>query len=204
MVTQRLQNSAPAASPVSPGTELSGSHWVRRFPGSRNTKDLDPVFKVKVEAFIAALEEAGAKFNINSTYRPKERAYLMHYAWQISRGHLVIPPKMPGVNIEWIHKTKEETIQAAKSMCSGYDITTLKVAPSLASNHTKGAGFAIDISISWAGTLNIKNANGDVVIINSAPRDNMNPSLWAVGESYGVKRFFKPEKDKPHWSIDGK
>jgi hypothetical protein len=204
MVTQRLQNSTPISLQLSPGTELSGPQWVRRFPGSISTSDLDPGFKVRVDAFRAAVSAAGGSAPIAATFRPAERAYLMHYAWEISRGHLAVPPKMHGVNIEWMHKTKEETINAAKEMSTAYGLTKLKVAPSLASNHTKGKGLAIDMSISWAGTLNIKNANGDVVIINSAPRDNMNPSLWAVGESYGVKRFFKPEKDKPHWSIDGK
>ena len=68
----------------------------------------------------------------------------------------------------------------------------------LDSNHLTGQ--AIDMDISWSGTLKIKNAKGDEVEITSAPTNGGNKDLQALGETYGVKKL---ASDPPHWSFDG-
>lgn len=128
----------------------------------------------------------------------------MHNAWMIWKNKIkpesVAP--MPGVPIDWVHRTQEESIGAAYAMCVGFKLLNLEDAPALESNHTKG--LAIDMSISWSGTLHVKDMNDQVVVIESLPRNNMNRELWEVGASYGVVRYYCPEKDKPHWSFDGR
>jgi hypothetical protein len=80
-------------------------------------------------------------------------------------------------------------------MVHGYGMAFIAV---LTSNHTKG--LAIDMDITWAGTLNLKTADGSARNISTAPRDNGNAELQEVGRSYGV---FKLKSDPPHWSVDG-
>jgi hypothetical protein len=46
---------------------------------------------------------------------------------------------------------------------------------------------AIDWSLSWTGTLKIKNASGQIVNITTTPRTGMNQKLWAAGKSYGAE-----------------
>lgn len=156
-----------------------------------------------MSSFLFALEQAGATCRIANTFRPKEACYLMHHAWMIWKGKTKpeAVPSLPGVLIEWVHKTHEESVNAAYQMCLGYQILRLQDAPARESNHTKG--LAIDMSISWFGTLKIKDANDQEIAISSTPRDNMNQELWKVGASYKVIRYFRPINDIPHWSIDG-
>ena len=78
-----LANQTPAV--VSVTKELSGSVWVPRFPTSRTTDTLTPAFQASVDAFKAAMEAGGANVEIDATFRPKERAYLMHWAHKIYR-----------------------------------------------------------------------------------------------------------------------
>ena len=77
---------AAKAMAVVPAKELSGKQWVSRFPGSADTADLVDPFRAGVDGFIAALKEAKAKVSIGATFRPRERMYLMHWCWQISKG----------------------------------------------------------------------------------------------------------------------
>jgi hypothetical protein len=184
--------------------ELSGRAWVSRFPGSTSVSDLEPGFCRKIERFIAALREAGASVEINSTYRPPERAYLMHWAWKIGAADYdaqTVPAKS-GVDIEWWHGNAEASKTAAREMMSAFGIERLRVAPALASRHTERK--AIDMDISWSGELSIKNADGSTRRIASTPRDGANAELIEVGATYGAIHFSPPEKDKPHWSTDGR
>jgi hypothetical protein len=58
------------------------------------------------------------------------------------------------------------------------------------------------MNISWAGTLKIADANGQVVRITTTPRTGAgNQQLWQVGATYGV---IKLQSDPPHWSDDGR
>ena len=190
---------APAkpAKKTKSGKELSGAHWVSRFPNSRSVGDLNDDFRPKVQAFLAALHTAGASVSIATTYRPPERAFLMHYSPLVAKGS-VAPDSVPtkaGVEIEWDHGSRAASETAARAMANGYG---LAFPAALNSRHTAGA--AIDMNISWRGTLEIVDGNGKTVSIG-APRNGVfNSKLHAVGASYGV---YKLLRDKPHWSDNG-
>jgi hypothetical protein len=183
--------------------EPSGVAWVERFPTSRLTEALATGFRQKCEAFLAALEEAGAGVTINATLRPPERAYLMHWSFVINSGEVEpgdVPPH-DGVEIEWVHRSANGSPDlvasraAAAAMVEGYDIAHR---PSLTSLHIFGK--AIDMSVEWDGTLTIKRKNGTKRAISSLPRSGLNHELWAVGATYGV---LKLPSDAPHWSNTG-
>jgi hypothetical protein len=195
------------------GSTLSGTSWVSKFPTSASLSDLTSPFKEHATSFVGALRAAGATVTISATYRPPERAYLMHYAFVIAKQGFD-PQKVPGktgVNICWTHKNTNGSFDLAKSkqaaldMVNAYGITST-VAPSLTSRHTERN--AVDMSISWAGTLRVRNDSGVFVSIASTPRTGMNTTLWSVGSSYGVIKFGtyaggNPANDVPHWSTDG-
>ena len=192
-----------AAAAVAAG-EVSGTVWVQRFPGSTSVNDLEPVFRNNVNRFLAALRAAGASLRINSTFRPPERAYMMHFAWSIVRG-LIAPnqvPARPGVAIIWDHGDAAASLRGAQQMVDGFGLGQLNVAPALNSRHTERK--AIDVKIEWNGTLRIKRADGQSVAIASEPRNGINPDLMKAVATYNVIHFFKPAKDVPHWSTDGR
>lgn len=191
--------SAPADESAAPtDKQLSGAPWVSKFPTSRSIDDLKAPFKDAVTKFVAALKAAGASVSIAATHRPAERAYLMRHSWDISKG-LVKPKDVPareGVAIEWDHGNDTASIDAAKAMVSGYEIA---YRPSLTSRHIDR--LAIDMSISWTGTLSIVNAAGTTIEITSTPRTGKeNTDLHTVGGGYGVHKLVS---DPPHWSSDG-
>lgn len=174
----------------------SGLRWCTRFPGSKNVDSLTPDFEHRVNAFLAALGKAGATTVISATYRPPERAYLMHYSFDVAHKHIApgaVPP-MAGVDINWLHHKGGEpdiagSIVGAAEMVGGYGI---KYAPVLVSRHTQGR--AIDMTIHWKGTLELADAKG--VMHKCVQQDD----LWPVGKTYGV---IKLPVDPPHWSDDG-
>ena len=196
---------SPAAAAAAPALlaattaalELSGPVWVARFPGSRSTADLIVGFKEAVEAFLRALAQAGATVTINATFRPSERAYLMHHAFGIARNgdDPTGVPAMAGVNINWAHPTVAASRAAAEKMVQGYGMS---VQAALRSRHTERR--AIDMNISWNGTLRIVDHNNQPVQIADEPRSGLNPRLHKVGRSFGV---IKLVGDPPHWSDDG-
>lgn len=183
--------------------ELSGKGWVIKFPTSKSTDDLEQSFKQKLLLFLQALREAGATVSISATYRPKERAYLMHYSFRIARLGLDARqvPKLSSVPIDWVHKLpngKFDAIasrNAAEDMVDAYGIV---YKPSLVSNHTRKT--AVDMDITWQGTLKILKADGSTKTITSTPRNGMNAELHAVAKTYGVLKLIS---DPPHWSEDG-
>ncbi|HEX8475140.1 MAG TPA: hypothetical protein VF666_14010 [Pyrinomonadaceae bacterium] len=177
--------------------ELSGAHWVARFPGSRSIFDTKPPFLDKVSKFHAALLAAGAAVRISATFRPPERAHLMHFSLKISKGQIDprSVPAMAGVNIQWWHGDLARSKSAAAAMVSGYGIA---FPPALRSRHTEG--LAIDMTITWSGTLNIKDATGAVKAVGSPRNGKDNTTLHRVGATYGV---IKLVTDAPHWSNDG-
>jgi hypothetical protein len=183
--------------------EPSGRAWCVKFPGSTRTTDLIPSFRTACDNFIGAMRAAGAKVTISATYRPAERAYLMHWSWLIARegsDPTQVPP-MLGVNIEWVHHDAAGNVDMASSRGAAEDMVTgyaMKHNASLTSNHIKKC--AIDMTISWTGTLTIKNADGASVTITSTPRNGGNKELHAVGATYGVIKLIS---DPPHWSADG-
>lgn len=183
-------DTTPAVAKV-PAKDKSGSQWVSRFPGSARLDDLDPTFKAKAEKFIDAIESAGGTVNIAATYRPRERAYLMHYSSKVSRGDIKADqvPAMEGVNIDWVHDSDDESKKAASAMVKGYAIV---YPPALISRHTERA--AVDMTITGIVGKKIKNASGEDIEIKKLS------DLNAVGASYGVNKLVS---DPPHWSDDG-
>lgn len=184
--------------------ELSGSRWVQRFPDAKSTDALASDFGPGCRAFIAALRAGGARVIVSSTRRPAERAYLMHFCWRIFKGTMNPQnvPARPGVNIEWVHRGADGSVDlaasraAAKAMVRAYGIA---FAPALHSRHTEGR--AIDMSIAWSGNLVIANKNGSKTTIRSKPRNGFNIALRRVGKTYKVT---KHPTDPPHWSTDGR
>ncbi len=170
----------------------SGAHWVSRFPTRRSTADLVSPFGGNCDDFIAAVEAAGGSVAISATLRPKQRAYLMHWAWQIGKAG-VEPAKVPaedGVDIEWDHGDAAASSQAAMAMVSAYG---LAYKPSLTSRHIQGR--AIDMTITGIVGKTMKGKDGADVPIASAK------DLYAAGADYGVVKLVS---DPPHWSDDGR
>ncbi|MBP1848262.1 hypothetical protein J2046_006553 [Rhizobium petrolearium] len=177
----------------------SGANWVNQFPGSTSTSDLDAAFRTGVNSFIAAMRSAGATVSIGTTLRPVERAYLMHYSWRIAKKEIdpANVPALAGVDIEWVHGTLAASRQAAQDMVDGYQIVAK---PAYPTKHSDGT--AIDMTISWTGTLAIVDNNGTSTSITTTPRTGMNTDLAVVGATYAViKATFSG--DPPHWSDDG-
>lgn len=187
----------------STGTQgnLSGGAWWRanqaKYPNSRQVSDLDVSFRGNVEAFISALTAAGANVIVSSTKRSKLRAYLMHYCYKVAKG-LVAAGSVPaeaGVDIAWDHGDDTQSKRAAQEMVNLFNIA---YAPSLHSRHIEGK--AIDMTITWSGTLKIKNKSGIVVEVGAPRNGDENTVLHGVGATYGLKKL---ASDPPHWSIDG-
>lgn len=191
--------------------ELSGAQWISRFPTSASTVDLASPFRENVVSFISALQAAGATVTVSATQRPPERAYLMHWSWKISKQNYdpqTVPSK-DGVNINWVHKdaqgnySAQASKTAATAMVNGYGMQNLGVAPSLSSRHIEGN--AIDMNISWSGTLTIaKAAAAGNEVIETTPRSGMNATLHTVGAGYSVIKYSGSGTDEPHWSTDGR
>jgi hypothetical protein len=178
--------------------ELSGPQWCARFPTSAKLDDLTPEFGDACRAFLSALKKAGATVSIAATYRPVERAYLMHWCCMVGgsgQDPAGVPP-MKGVNIDWKHGGSiVKARAAAQQMMAAYQI---KFPAALVSRHTQRR--AIDMTIGWTGTLKIRDFHGEVQSISTGPRNGSNPKLIAVGATFGV---IKLSSDPPHWSDDG-
>jgi peptidoglycan hydrolase-like protein with peptidoglycan-binding domain len=176
---------------------LSGPEWTAKYLFSDSLEDLAFPFRGYAKEFEAALKESGAKIEMSNTFRPPERAYIMHYCFKIAARWLgdVDVPSFPGVEVDWVHYTPEISVWWADKMVVKYDIA---FPPALRSNHTVGR--AIDWYIEWEGTIKIKDLSGNVVEIGSPRNSFDNTKLWAVGQSYGV---YKLPADPPHWSFDG-
>jgi hypothetical protein len=183
--------------PADPPLELSGPQWVARFPTDATLATLAEPFKSNCSRFIDALAAAGATVSISATRRPAERAFLMHYSFLIAMGRIdpTDVPDQDGVDIDWEHPTWDQSRAAAQAMVDGYRIV---YAPALDSRHIQGR--AVDMTISWTGTLRIAGADGAMVEIAAAPCSGLNANLWDLGIGYGVCKL---PTDPPHWSDDG-
>jgi len=191
--------------------QKSGKYWVTWANShakiSKKISDLESSFKKNVEAFIKALKDAGAtkvSVDIDTTKRSKKRAYLFHWSWKISLGKCKPsdPTKMIGVDIEWDHGDDKKSKAGAKEMVDGFGLAVPPKstnAPALNSNHI--AGKAIDMTITWKGTIKVKKKDNTEVSITYMANVNSNTNLHTVGASYGVKKL---KTDAPHWSYNGK
>jgi hypothetical protein len=179
---------------------LSGADWWHanqaKFPNSELVSALEAPFAAKVASFIAALKAGGASVTVSATRRNKVRAYLMNGSWVVSKG-MTLAAKMktePGCSIVWDHGDESTSRAAAKEMLDLFDIV---FQPSLTSRHI--VGLAVDMTISWAGTIKVKDGKGKDVSL-PPPAKPTNPTLLALGASYGV---LKLATDPPHWSDNG-
>ena len=193
--------------PTSDDKQPSGKYWATwanaNAKNSYQLVDLEPDFRKKVEAFIEALQEAGASVEISATRRSEKRAYLFHWCWKIGlrKAKPAEATSKPGVPIQWDHGNLQESIEGAKEMIAGFGLAVpprSTVAPSLVSNHI--AGKAIDMDITWTGTLKVKKKDGTEVEVPYISNPNENVKLHQVGASYGVKKL---ASDRPHWSYNG-
>ena len=188
--------------------EKSGKYWVdwadKNAENSNKLDDLEASFKVQAAAFIKALENAGAKVRITTTKRSAKRAYLFHWSWKIALGKCKASDasKMEGVAIQWDHADAGKSKSAAQEMVDGFGLAVppkSTVAPSKTSNHIIGK--AIDLTITWTGSIKIKKKDGTEVAVNYVSNVNGNTALHAVGKSYGL---IKHTGDAPHWSYNGR
>jgi hypothetical protein len=186
----------------------SGAHWVTwaniNAKNSNSVDDLVEPLRSNAKAFINALQAAGAGVAVTTTRRSDKRAYLFHWCWRIGLGKARASEAttMPGVDIEWDHGDPEKSKKAAAEMIDGFGLAvppSSTNAPSPTSNHI--AGEAIDMTITWTGTMRIKKKDGTEESILFMADVNKNTKLHAVGESYGVKKL---ATDAPHWSLDGR
>lgn len=181
---------------------LSGERWCGQFPTSINTDDLRSPFKENFKKFESALSAAGLDFKIEATFRPSQRAWLMHTAYMIAHAKLnpeKIPP-LAGVNIDWVHRDAKGNCDitaskaAAAAMNRGYHT---KYKPSITSLHISGN--AVDATFSWSKSFSIIDGNNKTVKVPAGSSID-SKILHEVAETYGVR---KKTNDHPHWSING-
>lgn len=199
--TIRALNAPAHAAPANDPALLSGADWWHanqaRYTNSDKITDLVPDFAAKVQTFVSAMRGAGAQVRVSSTRRNKVRAYLMHYSWRVASGDVApgaVPPE-PGCSIVWDHGNDAASRQAAAEM---RDLFNIAYQPSLRSRHIDG--MAIDMTISWSGTLTMPDGHGHTVTVPPPGSGDINARLHQVGASYGVIKLLS---DKPHWSTDG-
>lgn len=188
----------------------SGMFWVswanENAIASKSVDDLAEPFRTSAKAFITALRDAGARVDVMNTLRSPKRAYLFHWCWRISQAHGTVQQAdadpMAGVDILWNHGSDIASKAGAAEMVAGFGLAVPPQStnpPSKATNHTKG--MAIDMTITWAGTINIKKADNTVVAVPFQTNVNANSGLHAIGASYGVHKLVT---DAPHWSHNGR
>ena len=198
---------ALSAAPSGPAKTKSGQLWVSwanvHAANSNSIEDLSEPFRANAKAFIKALEAAGAKVGITTTRRHTNRAYLFHWSWLISQGKskASAATARAGVDIQWDHGNDVASKAGAQEMVNGFGLAVPPKSdkpPSLTSNHIEGR--AIDMAITWTGTLKVAKKDGTLVEVPGGLTANANTKLHGVGASYGVKKLLK---DEPHWSDDG-
>ncbi|WP_171982481.1 peptidoglycan-binding domain-containing protein [Sphingomonas sp. LM7] len=198
----RTWNALSTRAGPAPAPALSGAAWWHanqaRFPNSAAIGDLVQPFRDRVTAFVAALKEAGATVKVSATSRNRTRAHLMHYSWRIANGSVAPKdaPAVPGLDIKWDHGDLASSRKAAQEMV---DLFGIAFQPSLTSRHIDAR--AIDMTIGWAGTIQVKDRSGRPRAVSAPRSGDTNKDLHAIGATYGV---IKLASDPPHWSDDGR
>lgn len=185
---------------------LSGAEWVTKFQGSNKVTDLVDPFRSNTRKFLKALKTAGITVTISATFRPPERAYLMHHAFRISdKADLLDPSKVPpmaGVDIGWVHRDTAGLPDLKLSRAKAAEMVAafgIAFRPSLASRHTEGN--AIDMTLTWPAAITIIDGNGSSVAISGPGKGSDSKPLHKVGASFQVLKLVP---DAPHWSNDGR
>jgi hypothetical protein len=185
----------------------SGKSWVtwanENATASDKLDDLETSFRTNVKDFIAALEKAGATVLVTETKRSAKRAYLFHWSWKIALGKCKASDAaaMDGVDIQWDHGKEDESKKGAQEMVDGFGLAVPPAStnpPATTSNHIEGK--AVDMNITWAGTIKVRDKTGADISMTFMADTNANTTLHTVGQTYGVKKL---TTDAPHWSVDG-
>ncbi len=206
-VVQR-KAATPAAEPAAAATDtrvLSGASWCAQYPTGTTIAELtDATFQANVQAFHDAIVAAATPANalnvsISATYRPAQRAHLMHYSYNVHNGTTSpadanTASSAAGININWDHGDLATSRAKAGEMVTTYGIA---YAPALTSRHTEGK--AIDWTITWSGSLMIAK-KGETTQLDCTGNGTSSANLHAVGASYDVHKL---ASDPPHWSTDG-
>ena len=190
--------SAAATKAAVSDDKLSGAHWTKQFPGSNKVDALIEPFKKNVTSFMGMLRSNKADISVAATYRPPERAWLMHWAWFIAKGKIsyskigtIANPYK--IDIVWDHGDKKSTLKAAQAMVAAYK---MKHQAALTSQHT--ARKAIDMNISGLPEV-LKIDGKDYPIGTADPKENK--ALWFISQHQFA--VVKRADDPPHWSVDG-
>lgn len=207
-VVQKQDAGAAPAQPVPEETvapaadaNLSGTAWWNAnqtsYPNSASLDDLADPFKENARKFVEAMRAGGATVSISSTKRNATRAKLMHYSWQVAKGAVKASdvPAIEGCSILWDHGDEAKSKKGAAEMVSLFGIVHK---PSLTSIHIEGR--AVDMTISWTGTIEVKDAADATHKLEEGPRNGDNATLQSIGASYSVKKL---ASDPPHWSDTG-
>jgi hypothetical protein len=200
--------SAPEQDGVPDESVLSGKYWVTwadtYAKNSNAINDLEVGFRESAQLFVKALTDAGADVIISTTRRSEKRAYLFHWSWKISQNRCKASEAatMPGVDIQWDHGDADKSRRGALEMVQGFGLAVPPKStnpPSTTSNHIIGK--AIDLTITWTGTITVKKKNATEVKVMFMRDVNANTALHAIGASYDVKKLVT---DAPHWSYNGR
>ena len=142
-----------AATPATGDMVLSGANWYglanqNGWKNSTDFGDLDPTFGGNCQKFVEGLRSSGANVSLTAGLRHKKRAYLMHFAWHVSKGSKSAATanevcRAEGINIEWDHGNAAQTKTAAGALVKAFGLVH---AASLTSNHMSGQ--AMDMKIS--------------------------------------------------------
>ncbi len=186
----------------------SGLSWVTwanmNAKNSTDLEDLEATFKQNVKDFKKALEDAGASIVVRTTKRSPKRAYLFHWSWKIAldKAKPSDATAMVGVDIQWDHGDDAKSKAGAQEMVTGFGLAVPPSsinAPALTSRHIEGK--AVDMDITWTGTIKVKNKSGVETEVVFNTNVNANTVLHTIGATYGVKKLIT---DRPHWSTDGR
>jgi hypothetical protein len=79
------------------------------------------------------------------------------------------------------------------------DLFGIAFQPSLTSRHIEGR--AIDMTIGWAGTIQLRDKTGKLRALGAPRSGDANKDLHAIGATWGVRKLVS---DPPHWSDDGR
>lgn len=185
---------------------LSGGEWVgiansNGWANSTKFEDLEPTFGSNARTFVEGLRSSGAKVELTAGLRHKKRAYLMHYAWHVSKGSKSASDanracRAEGIEIEWDHGDAKKTQSAAAALVRNFGLVH---AASLTSNHMSGE--AIDMKITSVPekiTINGKNYNSRKKTSGSLDESKVDH----IGKDLGVIWF--GAADWVHWSKTGR
>lgn len=185
---------------TTPALISPGAWWCAQFPTSVRLEDLAPPFRGKAAAFLDAVEAGVGHpcYTISATYRPPERAYLMHWSCMLANSgqdpaHI---PAMDGVAIDWTAGGDRAAARAgAAAMVKAYNIA---FPAALVSRHTQRRALDVTFTIPSRPKAPYRFTDGAGQTWSFGPNDlNL---LYRFGATFGV---IKLESDPPHWSDDG-